>query len=51
MLISKFEAIKMLEEETFGETLKIIGLLILTSVCNSVQQNITMRKIKRQIFC
>jgi hypothetical protein len=23
----------------------------LPSVCNSVQQNITMRKLKRQIFC
>jgi len=30
---------------------KIKGILILISVCNSVQQNITMRKIKRQIFC
>jgi hypothetical protein len=31
--------------------MKIIGLLIYPSMCNSVQQNITMLKIKRQIFC
>jgi hypothetical protein len=30
--------------------LKIIELLIY-QVCDNVQQNITMQKIKRQIFC
>jgi hypothetical protein len=37
--------------QVYIHTMKIKGLLILTSVCKSVQQNITMRKIKKNIFC